>query len=249
LSTTYVNNVKSSLGVTNPDPATGGGNGETISELVENAIANFSTQNRNVTKEDYLIRTYAMPSKYGKIANAYITQDSRVNIARYENPLALNLYLLGFNSNGNLTTLNNIVKNNIKTYLNEYRLLTDAINIRDAHIINIGIKADIVVYKNYNKNEVILRCIDSLKTYFKIEDWQINQPIVLAEIINELLKVEGVQNVNNVIIENKYKASGGYSGNYYDMNIANKDGIIYPAQDPSIFEVKYPNTDIQIKAK
>ena len=124
-------------------------------------------------------------------------------------------------------------------------MLTDAINIRDSHILNIGVKADIVAYKNYNKNEVILRCIDSLKSYFEIEKWQINQPIILAEIINELLKVEGVQNVNNVILENKWNTTNGYSGNFYDMNAAKKDGIIYPAQDPSIFEIKFPDTDIR----
>jgi len=145
-----------------------------------------------------------MPSKYGKIANAFIFQDSRISSQNdIANPLALNLYLLGYDSNNNLAHLNNIVKNNVKKYLEEYRLLTDAINIRNAHIINIGLKISIVTFQTYNKNEVILNCINMLKDYFNITKWQINQPIIIAEIVNELLKIEGVQNVNNIVVDNK----------------------------------------------
>ena len=56
-------------------------------------------------------------------------------------------------------------------------------------------------------------------------------------------------NPNNlpILIENKYKSSEGYSGNFYDINSALKDGILYPALDPSIFDVKYPNADIKGK--
>jgi hypothetical protein len=249
LNSNYIADVKSSIGLTNTTAATGGGDGESIDEIVNNALANFSTQNRAVTKEDYLIRLYTMPSKYGKIAKGYINQDATIENNIQKNSLALNLYLLGYNSDNELIELNNTVKENIKTYLGEFRLLTDAINIRNANIINIGVKTDIITFSNYNKNEVILRCIDRLKNYFNINNWQINQPIVIAEIINELLTIEGVKNVNNVKIENKWKTEDGYSGNFYDMVAATKDGIIYPAKDPSIFEVKYPNTDIQIMAR
>jgi len=111
-----------------------------------------------------------MPSKYGKIAKGYINQETGTKNNNLKNPLALNLYLLGYNSDGTLSILNDIVKDNIKVYLNEFRLLTDAINIRDSHIINIAVKVDLITFNTYSKNEVILRCIDKLKDYFKISD-------------------------------------------------------------------------------
>jgi len=170
LNASYVADVKSSIGITNTEAAKGGGDAESITDITNRALSNFSTQNRAVTKEDYLIRLYAMPSKYGKVAKGYISQDIKIENNKIINPLALNLYLLGFNGTGELVSLNNIVKENIKTYLNEFRLLTDAINIRDANIINIGVRVDLITFKTYNKNEVILRCIDKLKSYFKIDN-------------------------------------------------------------------------------
>ena len=240
----------SSLAVTNPQPATGGKDGETLDEVRQNALASFAAQNRAVTKEDYIIRAYSLPQKYGSISKAYITKDTQLteesifNSERVANDLALNFYVLGYDGGGKLTTLNDATKENLKTYINHYRMLTDAINIKDAYIINIGVEFDIITLPDQNGNQVILRCIDKLKQYFDVKKWQINQPIVISNVYTELDKVEGVQTVVNVKITNIHDTSLGYSGNAYLIDQATKDGIIFPSLDPSIFEIKYPDNDI-----
>ena len=97
----------------------------------------------------------------------------------------------------------------------------------------------------YNSNEVLLNCINALKTYFDVNRWQINQPIVKSDVTNTLGKIKGVQSVINVGFVNLYDTDFGYSGNVYDLNTATKNGIVYPSLDPSIFEVKYLDKDIK----
>ena len=251
--------VKNSIACNNPEAATGGRDGESVEEVRLNALANFPTQLRAVTKEDYIIRAYSMPARYGRIAKAYIIQDDQLsqspattgminNETRIPNPLALNMYLLGYDKNEKLTPLNKAVKENLKVYLGQYRILTDAINIKDGFIVNIGVKFTIIAFKNYNKREVLLRCIDRIKAFFNIDKWQFNQPIILADVQTELFKVEGVQAVVNVEIENKWTTADGYSGNVYNIRSATRDGIVYPSLDPSIWELKYTNKDIEGRA-
>lgn len=244
-----------SLAVTNPNPATGGKFKEDINEIRQNAVASFAAQNRAVTKEDYIIRAYSLPSRYGSIAKAYITKDTQLtkdsifNSDRIQNDLALNFYVLGYDTNGNLTTVNDATKENLKTYLNWYRILTDAVNIRDAYIINIGIEFDIITLPDENSNQVILRCIDRLKSYFDIKKWQVNQPIVISNVYTELDRVPGVQTVVNVKLKNLFDPSLGYSPHAYNIDQSIKDGVLFPSLDPSIFEIKYPNNDIVGKAR
>ena len=133
---------------------------------------------------------------------------------------------------------------NVDTYLSEYRMLTDAVNIKDAFIINIGIEFKITVLPNYNGNEVLLKCIDELKKYFDIDKWQINQPIPKYDVINVISNVKGVQSLMGITFKNYYDSDKGYSGNIYDLTSAERKGVIYPSLDPSIFEIKFPNTDI-----
>lgn len=250
LDSTLYNQVVGSLAATNPEPATGGKDGETINEIRQNALASFASQNRAVTKEDYIIRTYSLPQKYGAIGKAYITKDTQLteesifNSDRVANDLALNLYVLGYDGSNKLTTVNTATKENLKTYLNHHRMLTDAINIKDAYIINIGVEFDIITIPDQNGNQVILRCIEKLKRYFDIKRWQINQPIVISNIYTELDRVEGVQTVVSVKFVNYYDTTLGYSRNAYNLETATKDGIIFPSLDPSIFEIKYPDNDI-----
>ena len=174
---------------------------------------------------------------------------------KLDNPMALNLYTLGYDKDKKLTQLNTAVKNNLKTYLSQYRLVTDAINIKNAWIINVGIKFSFIARRGYNKNEITLRAIESIKEYFRVDRWQINQPIIVAELAQVISQVEGIgalvppaeDNPHGLplLITNKFNKADGYSGNIYDINYATKDGIIYPSLDPSIFELKYPNTDIE----
>jgi hypothetical protein len=162
------------------------------------------------------------------------------------NPFAINLYTLGYDANGNLTILNRAVKENLKTYLNEFRMLTDGVNIIDGFIINIGVNFDITVYKNFNNREVVLKCIEELKSFFAIENWQFNQTINISDIELTLAMVEGVASVQNLEIVNK--CGGSYARNSYDIKGATKNKIIYPSLDPSIFEVKFPDKDIKGRA-
>lgn len=243
---------RNSINFINPKPASGANDGDSKEEIRNNAMANFASQNRAVTASDYIIRTYSLPSKYGSIAKAYITPDDQIDSSvinsinpQYKgNQFALNLYVLSYNANKQLITCNKAIKENLLNYLSQYRMLTDAINIKDAFIINIGIEFDIITRPNYNSNEVLVKCVDKLKYIFDISKWQINQPIIINQLYTELDKVEGVQTVSKVRIINKWDENDGYSGNEYDISRAIKDGILYPSLDPSIFEVKYPNKDI-----
>jgi hypothetical protein len=247
LQTTVIN----SLAFTNEEAAVGGGDGDTNEEIRQNALAMYPTQLRTITEDDYIIRTLSLPSKFGLISKAFITQDMGIS-ANYptdllatQNPNALSLYVLSKNTTGNLTVSNPALKQNLKTFLSEYRMLTDAVNIKDAFIINIGVNFDIVVRPNYNGKLVINNCLTTLQSYFNIDKWQINQPIILSDIYSNLDQVEGVQTVQKVEIINKVGISSGYSQYAYDIKGATINNILYPSLDPSIFEVKNLTTDIQ----
>ena len=159
------------------------------------------------------------------------------------NPFAINLYTLGYDTNGHLTSLNKAVKENLKTYLNEYRLLTDGVNLLDGFVVNIGVDFDIRVYSGYNNREVLLKCISEITNYFNIDKWSFNMPINISEVELLIAGVEGVQSVPKCEIVNKCK--GQYSSVSYNIQAATKDKMVYPSLDPSVFEVKYPNKDIK----
>ena len=242
--------VRGSVAVNNVEAAKGGGDGDSIEEIRENTMAQFATQQRTVTKNDYIVRTLSMPSKFGRVAKAYIVQDDQISpltteFNRIRNPLALNLYTLGYDNNKKLSVLNNATKTNLATYLEQFRMLTDAVNIKNGFIINFSIDFEITVFPNYNNNEIILNCISELQDYFNIDKWQINQPIIEAEVANLITTVKGVQSLEKLTFTNKSGTSLGYSQYKYDFKGATKRGVLYPALDPSIFEVKYPNTDIK----
>jgi len=245
-----LNFVKRTVTVNNSEPAIGAKTIESLQDIKLNATTNFATQNRLVTPEDYIIRCYSLPAKFGAVAKAYIVPDDQLSQqalieSRISNPYALNLYVLGFNSNKQLTELNLAVKENLKTYLDYYRILTDAVNIKDAFIINIAVDFEITILPNYNSNDVLLRVISNLKEFFNIDRWQINQVIIKSEIVNAIASTAGVQNVTKVSMDNKFDSDLGYSSNRYDLTAATRNGIVYPSLDPSIFEVKYPDTDIR----
>ena len=248
--TSTVNFIKSTIAVNNAEPAIGAKTADTLQDIKNNALSNFATQNRLVTRDDYIIRAYSMPSKFGSVAKAYIVPDDQLSQKDFEetriaNPLAMNLYVLGFNQNKQLVALNNAIKENLKTYLGYYRILTDAVNIKDAFIINIGIDFEITVLPNYNSNEVLLNCINEARAYFNVDSWQINQPIIKSQVVNLIARVKGVQSVINLSFSNLYDIALNYSGNIYDLSTATKNGVIYPSLDPSIFEIKFPNQDIR----
>jgi hypothetical protein len=252
LDATLMQFAKDSVVVNNPNPAMGGRSAESMENIRQNAMANFAAQNRTVTKEDYIVRAYSMPAKYGMIAKAYIVRDDQIDTSdqtppqdRISNAMALNLYTLGYDSNKRLMPCNIAVKENLRTYLSQYRMLTDAINMKDAYIINIGIEFEIIALPNYNSNEVLLRSVDYLIKKFDIDNMQINAPILVSSCMAELDQIEGVQTVVEFKITNLFNTEEGYSGNVYDIEMATKNNIVYPSLDPSIFEIRYPDQDIK----
>ena len=245
LDSSTANTIFNSLAVTNPEAADGGGDGDTIEEIRQNASANFASQLRNVTQDDYLVRTLSMPAKYGVVSKAYIEPTKAQSISAGESQSVLDLYVLSYNVNNQLTTASPALKQNLTTYLSQYRMVNDSVNIKDAFIINIGVNFSIIVLPNFNSNDILTRCITALKDYFAIDKWAINEPIVLRDLYILLDAIEGVQTVQNITITNLVGENLGYSRYAYDISAATQNNVIYPSLDPSIFEVKYPNQDIQ----
>jgi hypothetical protein len=229
--------------------AAGGRDGDTVDELRENSLRAFNEQGRAVTLQDYTVRALSMASKYGSIAKVYVTQDQLTNSNSAtdsivdSNPLSLSLFTLAYDNSKKLTPATNTLKSNLKTYLSEYMVLTDAINIKDAFVVNIGVNFDIIVKPNFSGRDVLLACTNKLKDHFDITKWNINQPINLSSIYTLLDQEKGVQTVQKIEVVNN--VGGTYSQYAYDIVGATRSSIVYPSYDPCIFEVKYPDTDIK----
>jgi len=259
LVTEVYNVIKNSVAVTNEAAAGGAKYEEELEEVRNNAAAYIRAQHRSVTAEDYLLRAYALPPQFGSVAKAFVAPDWQINTKLDDgnnpiaNQLAINFYTLGYDANKKLKNLNAATKQNLQNYLSYYRILTDAVNIKNAYIVNFGVDFEIIVLPNYNSNEVLLKCINKLKEYFHIDRMQIGRPIVLTDVYVLLDGVDGVQSVVRPDkdgiggLQITCKVEGNYSNNFYDMKEATKNGIIYPPKDPSIFELKYPDADIRGK--
>jgi hypothetical protein len=161
------------------------------------------------------------------------------------NPFAINVYVLSYDANKKLVRPNQALVTNLITYLKQTRMITDGVNVIDGYIINIGVEFTITVYKGFNKKDVLMNCISTVQDFFNIDNWNFSQPINLSQLQLEIAKVDGVQSVVNVVVSNKTKLDGDYSPVEYDIESAIKNGVIYPSVDPSIFEVKYPDSDIK----
>lgn len=239
------------IAVNNPNPASGGGDGDSIQEIRMNSMAEFQTQYRAVTEQDYLARALSMPGKFGKVSKAYVTKDD-ITFANYtsnnpadRDPILISMYVLGLDFNGNLAAPTSNLMKNLSTYLQGYRMLTDSINIKPAYIINIGVNYDIVLRPNYNPQDVLNRTLTAVKDFFNTGNWQINQPIVLSNLYTVIDSVEGVQTVKNVEVVNLSGEASGYSKYSYDIKAGTLNNVVYPSLDPSIFEVKFPDVDIK----
>ncbi len=256
-------NVRSSIRVNNTVPATGGKGSESDEEIRQNTMAFISAQQRAVTKEDYVVRTYSMPSKFGSIAKATVIPDSdelissatseitpagfnRITSSKKGN--SLNLYVLSYDGQKNLTPVNEVLSDNLKKYLSQYRMLTDSVNILDGYVINIGVNIKIAVERGFSKKDVISNCLLVAQDFFNIDNFQFSQPINLSSLELEIAKVDGVQSVSEIKIKNLTDVDGSYSQYSYNIEEATRNKIIYPSMDPSVFEVKYPTKDIKISS-
>jgi hypothetical protein len=234
-----------SVAVTNPVAASGGQDGDSIEEIRQNSLSAFQNQLRTVTTEDYLLRVLSIPPQYGTVSKAFATQAKASDVSANKAAATVNLYVLTYDSDSKLTTASSALKRNIQTYLSQYRVINDSVDIKDAYVINIGVDFEIVTLPNYNSSQVLTDCLNTLKTFFGVDNWQINEPIILRDIYSALDNVDGVQTVKSVNISNKTGESLGYSKYSYDTAGATQNGTVYPSIDPMIFEVKYPDLDIK----
>lgn len=255
--------LQDSITVYNSVPATGGKDEEPIENIRNNALAHFASQNRAVTKRDYEVRALSLPPRFGSIAKVFVVPDGNLDTSNSlvyngtkekNNPFAINMYVLGYNKNKQLTSINDALKQNLKTYLQEYRMITDGINILDGFIINIGVDFVITTFSSFNKQVVLTKAIDKVKSFFDVDKWTFNQPLNLSELELEIASVEGVSSVQDITIRNI--SGGSYSNNLYDIDgarrvLSDNNGkprlgkIVFPSLDPMCWEVKYPNRDIK----
>jgi hypothetical protein len=237
----------------NPKPAVGGRSGDTVEEIRENSLRSFAEQKRIVTLKDFNVRALSMPQKFGAISKVFAANEPLTNVtlsALARNPLAITLYVLSQDIEGHLTYASNIVKENLRTYLSQYMMITDALDIKDAYVINIGITYDIVLRPGVQTRDVLLKCNEAIQDYMKIEKRSINEPLNLSDLYTLLDTVDGVQTVKNITVANLTKRNDDkdsgrtYGTHSYDIPTATRNNVIYPSYDPCIFEVKYPNQDI-----
>lgn len=243
------NTFENTLAFNNNQPAIGGKDGDTVEEIRQNSLRSFAEQKRTVTLQDYTVRALSLNPKFGTVAKVFVTQDE-LNSTRSttdsiidSNPLALSMYVLAYDNEKKLVTATNTLKNNLRTYMSYYMPLTDALNIKDAFVVNIGVNFDILVRPNYNSRDVLLACNNALQDFFDISKWNINQPINISTIYSLLDRVTGVQTVSKIEIINKQGSD--YSQYAYDIKGATRNNVVYPSYDTMIFELKYPNRDIK----
>jgi len=235
--------VRNSIEVKNEQPASGGAAQKSVEEIRTLIPAAKNMQARIVTKEDLIARLYMLPNEYGTIYRAGITENPN-------NPLGSILYIISRDKRGKLTTSPDVLKQNISTYLNEFRMISDAIDILDVQILNFRVDCSIAVAPNANKYEVIKMVIDSLKDLFKLSKMQVGQPIIEADAINEIINIQGVLSLVDLRFVNMFGEVNGrtYSDQSINMEDAKSNGIFFPTAG-GIFELRFPNEDIRVTVR
>ena len=233
--------VRASLECTNDDPITGHANIPSAAELKIRTKSFFATQNRAVTREDYKSLVYSMPPRYGAIKRCAILQD-RDSFKRN-----LNMFVISENIKGNLALTNDIIKSNMKTWLNQHRMVNDTLDIMDAKIINLSFSFVIVTKGGYDKFRVLDECLRTLRTRF-LRHFDIAEPFSYTEVYATLNKIEGVADTTDVNVLNQ--SGGAYSRN--SLNIRQNttpDGRFIACPLNGIFEIKFPTLDIKGSVK
>jgi hypothetical protein len=232
--------IRASVDVINLSPSSGGASQPTINELRLQIPASRNSQLRVVTKDDLLARVYTLPTKFGKVSKA----GCRLNP---NNPQAKMLYILGFDSSGNLTKASDTLKINLRNYLNGLRLISDAVDIVDSPIVNVSVTASIIVSPNSISIEVLQSAAQAIRDELNVSDFQVDQPIIIADIISAVINTPGVLSLVDLDFYNMSGNNGDtvYSSFQYDIANATTRGIIIPPPG-GIFEVKYPTSDVVV---
>jgi hypothetical protein len=238
LSSTTVDTVESSLEVSNENPIMGDISIPTADELKQRVFSHYAAQNRAVTLEDYKAISYAMPPSFGAIKRCSFERDFD---AFKRN---LNMYVISTDSNGFLGTTNQTVKENLKTWLGNYKMINDTIDILDARVVNFGVNFSIVADYEENRFNVLNLAVQRLRNFYTNEEFDIFEPIYVVDIYKELQRVPGVVDVLDVKL--LQKTGSPYSEIAYDLEAAlSNDGRFVNGVKDVIFELKYPITDIQ----
>ena len=234
--------VKNSIEASNPQPASGGEDAPTSDELLALIPTIKNSQERIVTKEDVLSRVYTMPSNFGRVFRATMGRNPN-------NPLASRLFIISRNADNQLIVSPDALKINLRKYLNSYRMISDAIDILDAAIINLELYFQIVVDPSLNKSLLLQGIINDLRQQFAITNFNIGQPIVMSDVVSTIFSRQGVISVDTVKFNNMYGNVKNriYSPITFDVRLNTKNQIIYPPEG-AIFEIKYPEVNIIGKA-
>jgi hypothetical protein len=237
--------VVQSLKVLNITPAVGGADAPTIEEIRNMVSYNFSAQNRAVTLNDYKSLIETMPSTYGAPA--------KVNVMEEDNKVRIKL--LSYDEKGNLTdTVSTTLKNNILSYLSEYKMINDFIDIVSGEVIDMGLEIDLNIDKNYNQTDIVQTVIDDIISYFDFSKRKMGDPLFVGDLNKIIGNVSGVVNVIETRVFNK--TGGEYSSaqvsvGYEDENtkeITQSDSIIFMKSN-QIFQIRFPNVDIRVRTK
>jgi hypothetical protein len=236
--TSIASTIRATFEVDNTETAVGGEDALTLEDLRSIALSYSNSQNRIVTKQDAAARIYTMPSNFGRVYRAGFRPNP-------VNPLATLMYIVSRNSAGQLILSSDTLKVNLSKYLNEFRLISDAIDIVDAPIVNIRVKYTVTLNSTAVKNTTLQKINQSLKDYFNIKNFQIDQSILTSDVMNILLNTDGVTTVTNLTFES---VNGNINGTEYSDVIFNVsqntlNGLIVPPPG-GIFEVRYPDFDI-----
>ena len=232
-----MNDVYKSLEVFNESPIYGNVVAPDAEELKQRAYGMFSSQNRAVTKEDYVSLLYSMPPRFGAVKRANIYKDSDSNKRN------LNLYMVSEDEVGNLTESSTTLKKNVKTWISRYKMLNDTIDILDAKIVNIGIRYEIVADMQTNKYDLLERANRAIANYFGSIHYDIGEPFRITEVWKVLKNINGLLDVKDVYL---YKRAGSqYSSNQFNIqDNLSPDGTLLYVPENVVLEIKHPNSDI-----
>jgi hypothetical protein len=234
--------VKSSLECNNKIPASGGEDAPTSDDLKQLIPSVKNSQERIVTREDLLARVYTIPANFGRVFRAAVRNNPN-------NPLATQLYIISRDANNNLITSPDSLKTNLRKYLNPYRMISDAVDILDARVVDLQFSFDVMIDPSLNRTIVLQNALTKLQTYFDIGNFHIDMPIVLSDLNNVLFQIPGIMSINQIQFTNVVGLVNNlqYSTVTFDVNSNTRSGLMFPPAG-GIFEVKYPQFDIIAKA-
>lgn len=243
--------VSRTLRVSNPIPAVGGSNSPSLEEIRNLVKYNFASQNRASTIKDYVAQVLRMPGKYGLPFRWSVEEESNKIV----------ITTIGLNSENKLTNVSSsTLKQNLSTWLSDYRMINDYVEITDGKVINLGLDLDLFVDKSFNQSEVVNNVIRSVIEYFDVKKWSMGQDIYVSNLVETINNVGGVLNLVNFQVSNK--VGGEYSNNRTNQTTISFDDQSIPTvygldmsdytifgQNNGMFEIKFPNRDISVRVK